>query len=43
MGGDEAEKWEQFVALRYPEQMRQWAENAKIPQYEIMGKGAISA
>jgi hypothetical protein len=23
--------------------MRQWAEAAKLPQFEVMGKGAISA
>lgn len=22
--------------------MRQWAENAKLPKFEVMGKGAIS-
>jgi hypothetical protein len=43
MEGEEAEKWKRFVELRRPEQMRQWAEAAKLPQFEIMGKGAISA
>jgi len=41
--GDEAEKWKRFVELRRPEQMREWAEAAGLRQYEVMGKGAISA
>ena len=43
MQGDEAEKWKRFVELRRPELMRSWAEEAELPQFEIMGKGAISA
>lgn len=43
MKGDEAEKWKKFVDLRRPEQMRKWAENAKLPEFQVMGKGAISA
>jgi ubiquinone/menaquinone biosynthesis C-methylase UbiE len=41
--GDEAEKWQRFVELRRPEQMRAWAEAAGLPHYEVMGQGAISA
>ncbi len=41
--GKEAEKWQRFVALREPEQMRQWAEQAGLADYQIMGKGAVSA
>ncbi len=41
--GSEADRWEQFVALRRPEQMRQWAEAAGLVGYEIAGKGALSA
>lgn len=40
--GQEAEKWKRFVELRRPEQMRQWAEKAGLPKFEILGKGAIS-
>ena len=43
MEGDEAEKWKRFVELRRPEQMRQWAETAQLPDFTVMGKGAISA
>jgi hypothetical protein len=43
LAGEEAEKWKRFVELRCPEQMRQWAEAAKLPQFEVMGRGAISA
>ncbi len=42
MRGDEAEKWNRFVELRRPEQMRGWAEKAQLPKFEVMGKGAIS-
>ncbi len=41
--GDEAEKWQRFVELRRPEQMREWAEQAGLTDYQIFGKGAISA
>jgi SAM-dependent methyltransferase len=43
MEGDNAEKWKRFVVLRRPEQMHEWAEAAELPDFEIMGKGAISA
>ncbi len=42
MQGDEAEKWQRFVELRRPEQMKQWAQAAGLKQFEVMGKGAIS-
>jgi SAM-dependent methyltransferase len=42
MQGVEAEKWKRFVELRRPEQMRRWAEEARLPKFEVMGKGAIS-
>lgn len=41
--GDEAEKWQRFVALREPEQMKKWATDAGLRDFEVMGKGAISA
>lgn len=41
--GDDAEKWQHFVEVRRPEQMHEWATQAKIPQFEVAGKGAISA
>lgn len=40
---DEAEKWKRFVELRRPEQMRQWASDARIGKFDVMGQGAISA
>jgi SAM-dependent methyltransferase len=43
MEGDEAEKWKKFVELRRPEQMQEWAEAAGLPEFQVMGKGAISA
>lgn len=43
MKGEEAERWQRFVELRRPEQMREWAERAGLDQYEVFGKGAISA
>ena len=43
MQGDEAEKWKRFVELRRPELMKQWAQAAGLEQFEVMGKGAISA
>jgi ubiquinone/menaquinone biosynthesis C-methylase UbiE len=42
MQGDEAEKWQRFVELRRPEQLNQWAEEAGLCEFEVMGKGAIS-
>ncbi len=41
--GEEAEKWNRFVELRRPEQMRKWAEAAGLKQFEVAGKGALSA
>jgi len=43
MQGDDAEKWKRFVELRCPEQMKKWAEGAGLREYEVMGRGAISA
>ena len=43
MQGDEAEKWNRFVELRRPEQMKQWADKAGIQDFKVMGKGAISS
>lgn len=36
-------KWPRFVELRRPEQMERWAQEAELPNYRIMGEGAISA
>jgi len=41
--GEDAGKWKRFVELRRPEQMKKWAEEAGLSEYEVMGKGAISA
>lgn len=41
--GDEAEKWKHFVELRRPEQMKRWAEEAGLRNFEVLGRGAISA
>ena len=41
--GDDAPRWRRFVELRRPEQMRQWAEAAELPNFKVMGQGAISA
>ena len=43
MRGEEAEKWQRFVELRRPEQMQKWASEAQVPEFKVMGKGAISA
>ena len=43
MQGEEAEKWERFVESRRPEQMQKWAEDAELPEFQILGKGALSA
>ena len=43
MEGKDSEKWKKFVRLRRPEQMREWAEGAGLPEFQVMGKGAISA
>lgn len=41
--GDGAEKWRRFVELRRPERMKQWATDAGLPAFTVMGQGAISA
>ncbi|MCY2991464.1 MAG: class I SAM-dependent methyltransferase [Planctomycetota bacterium] len=41
--GDEAEKWKRFVELRRPEQMRKWAEAAGLCEFDVFGRGALSA
>ncbi len=41
--GEEAAKWKRFIELRRPELMQKWAEEAGLPEFTIMGKGAISA
>jgi SAM-dependent methyltransferase len=41
--GDDAVKWKRFVDLRQPEQMKTWAHDAGLREYEVMGKGALSA
>jgi hypothetical protein len=43
MEGEQAQRWRRFDELRRPEQMRQWAEAAGLPEFEVMGDGAISA
>ncbi len=43
MKGTDAEKWKRFVQLRRPAQMQEWAEAAELPEFQVMGKGAISA
>jgi len=40
--GPQAEKWKRFVELRRPEQMRAWAEQARLPQFTVLGQGAIA-
>ena len=37
------QKGKHFVDVRSPEQMRQWAEDANLPNFTIAGKGALSA
>jgi SAM-dependent methyltransferase len=41
--GDEAEKWKEFVQLRRPEKLREWAEAAGLTSFNLAGKGALSA
>jgi len=41
--GDNAARWEHFVQMRRPEQLRKWAAAAGLHNVEIMGKGAVSA
>lgn len=43
MEGDDAQTWKRFVELRQPEQMKKWAHDAGLHEYEVMGKGALSA
>jgi SAM-dependent methyltransferase len=43
MKGEQSEKWKRFVELRRPEQMERWARQAKLPDFQVLGKGAISA
>ncbi len=41
--GDDAEKWQRFIELRRPEQMKKWAQEAGLQDFQVMGEGAISA
>jgi SAM-dependent methyltransferase len=41
--GEEAEFWQQFVERRRPEQMQKWGEDAGLPKFEVLGRGALSA
>ena len=43
MKGEHAERWRRFDELRRPEQMRKWAEDAGLPEFQVLGRGAISA
>jgi len=43
LNGNDAEKWKRFIELRRPEQMRKWAQDAGLPEFKVMGEGAISA
>ena len=43
MQGDEADKWTRFVELRRPKQMKKWARDAGLHEFEVMGEGAISS
>jgi len=40
--GPQAEKWKRFVELRRPEQMRAWAQEAKLTDFTVLGQGAIA-
>jgi len=40
--GPQAEKWKRFVELRRPEQMRAWAQQARLPEFTVLGQGAIA-
>ncbi|HID78715.1 MAG TPA: class I SAM-dependent methyltransferase [Planctomycetaceae bacterium] len=40
--GDERERWKRFLELRRPEQMRRWAEDAGLTNFQVFGEGAIS-
>jgi len=41
--GEESQKWRHFVKMRRPEQMKAWAQAAALPDYTVMGHGALSA
>ncbi len=43
MQGDEADKWKRFVELRRPEQMKDWATQAGLQTFRVLGQGAICA
>lgn len=43
LGGEGTEKWIQFVEPRRPEKLREWAQAAGLPDFEVAGKGALSA
>jgi SAM-dependent methyltransferase len=43
MQGDEADQWKRFVELRRPEQMKAWASKAGLPDFRVLGQGAIAA
>lgn len=43
MDGSEAEQWRRFIQLRRPQQMRRWAQEAGLPEAQVMGDGAVSA
>lgn len=40
---DTTGKWRRFVALRQPEQMARWAQQAGLKKFEVLGKGALCA
>lgn len=37
------ERKKHFIEVRSPETFRRWAEDAKLPNFEVVGKGAFSA
>jgi len=37
------ERKKHFIEVRSPETFRRWAENARLPDFEVVGKGAFSA
>jgi len=37
------ERKKHFIEVRRPETFRRWAEDAKLPNFEVVGKGAFSA
>jgi SAM-dependent methyltransferase len=41
--GEEVESWKRFVELRRPEQMQQWAREAGLGEFQVLGRGALSA